>query len=98
MKPDKLIWEILHTYDDGFVEVVVYAHKKNFNNNGDKFLIHLFAGSQPFKIPEENINDIDYDLKEIKESESVWFIAVGNCELDGILHSFSIFNNKKNEL
>ena len=76
------------------MEIFVFSHRDNFNNNSDKYLFIMRAESQPFMIW-KNYNDIDYDLKSLEEKSELSFVVVWNWELSFLISAFRSFYNCK---
>lgn len=93
--PESLIWELMKSNDANipeFIDFKIYKHRKNFDNNGDKYLVVLKAESQNFLFSSNyaDYNSTNYDLLPGREyeKETLAFIIVGNIEIDSFIKAF----------
>lgn len=70
-----------------FVEAKLFAHKNNFWNNSDKFLVRLRAEQQPFMIGVA-YNDT-YHLPRLNHSKELLFVVCWQREIASLLGFFS---------
>lgn len=100
-EPDKSIWDEIYSRNSDhnpFTCVKIYSHKKNFGNNGDKYLIGINCDGQPIKFigRSEHYNNVDYDFITIPERDWLWFIIVGTQELLDLIDGFINFKGIDN--
>ncbi len=93
--PEPLVWELIEGKNAGIpeeVDIKIYKHKKNFGNNGDKYLVVLRAESQNMLFSEnyDDYNTCDYDVLSggRYEKDTMAFVVVGNIEIGSIINLF----------
>ena len=96
--PEPLIWELLMSTQrmsgnvgSDFVDMAIYRHRKNYNNNGDKFLFVIDSHHNEFAVRGTNVtksealNTCDYDLPKTLDTGQLAFVVVGNCEYSSLI-------------
>lgn len=89
------IWEEMYSFEKySELQMKIFRHKKNFWNNGDKFLIWIRAEQQLFMVGKK-INNEDYNLPTLKDEEEINFVVCGNWELDQLIEGFKSIKELK---
>jgi len=86
-KPDGLVWEKLYESGTAEANVRVYNHKKNVNDNGDRYLVCIDT-SQTMRISGfyREYNSLSENMDHVPYANGgVCFIVVGRWELDAIM-------------